>query len=349
MPTLAELKAENAAEEAKAVAAETPKDPPEDTEPAAEEVADPPQDEDKGEETPDDKPADPADDKAKDKEPVVDDAWMKAEDQEPDVVHTGFDAKAIREKWKGRATAAENEAETLRKENEALKERLKAPVTTNLPDEPKREQFKTDAEYVTALAKHSITIATQQAQSEQAVAVQRQRMTEAQAKTAEAVDGHYVRAVELSKKSGIKQEAYQSADLEVRRAIESVFPNAGDAITDSLISRMGAGSEKVMYHLGVNAKKRGELVRLLNEDRNGLAAAVYLGKLNAELSIPAKRETKAPDPIDEVKGDKSGGKTGADRLKKEYQAAHEKGDAQKAFDIKRKAKNLKIDTSGWMR
>jgi len=285
-----------------------------------------------------------ADDGTKE-EPEEVEAWMKSE-EEPEAKYTDSDAAAIRRKWKAKVSEKEDEIEALRREVETLK---KTPQQQQvLQNEPKQEDFDTDAEYFKALAEYQVKLVTQKHQSELSAAEKKRQFDEQNAKVQQAVDLHYARAQDLAKKSNIKPESYQLADKNVRLAIDSVFPKGGDAVTDALISSLGEGSEKVFYHVGVNSAKRTELVNLLKDDPSGIKAAVYLGKLNATLTMPAKRETKAPEPVDEIQGDKKSGNNSITKMKKEFNEVASK-EPQKAFEILRKAKAAGADISGWQK
>ncbi len=151
----------------------------------------------------------------------------------------------------------------------------------------------------------------------------------------------------MAKKSNISEDVAQAADLKVRNAVDAVFKGAGDTIVDTLISSLGAGSEKVILHLGIKTSKLNELVRLFQEDPSGIKASAYLGSLKSELNAPTRKETKAPDPIDKVQGDKSGGGSAQDRLKKEVAAARKKGDISAVIKLKRDGKAANMDTRNW--
>lgn len=347
--SLAELRAQNKAEEeAAAKKEEKPEEKPE--EEKAEEV------EAKPETQPEEAPEEKAEEEAEKKEDAPeDDSWMKPDESDPeDAKFTSHDVANVRRKYKAEARQAKEESsavkaelENVKKELEALKTGKQTLVPATAAGKPRRDQFKTDEEFVEALTDYKISLTTQQTQSERAAEERKRQIDDRNAKTAVAVDQHYERAAKLAEKSGIKPEAYQAADLKVRQAIDSIFPSTGDAVADALISSLGSGSEKVFYHLGVNTAKRAEMVRLLTEDRSGIRAAVYLGKLNTELTTPVKRETKAPDPIDEVKGDKAGSGNSSEKLKRRYKEAHDKGDVQAAFAIRRQAKKAGINTQAW--
>lgn len=293
--------------------------------------------------------AEPAEEKEPEVEATeeqVDDAWMKPEGEETPKF-TDSDAAAIRRKYKSQVQEKNEENESLRKEIEELKKKVSSPAVESVQAKPKREQFVTEDEYLEALTDYKIALSTQRSQSEQSAAAAKQRQEEMIAATTKAVDAHYERGAKLAEKSGIKPEAYQAADKQFRSAIEGEFPKAGDAIADALIASLGAGSEKVTFNLGVNATRRAEFVKLLREDKSGIRAAAYLGEIKALLNAPAKRQTTAPDPIDDIRGDKAGGVGSAEKMRRDYKTAHAKGDVQAAFNIRRAAKNKKIDTSKW--
>lgn len=351
--SLAELRAANKAEEAAAAKKEEKTD--EKQEEAAETKAAEP--DEKQEEQQDDTKAEDKSEEGekKDDDAKEEDSWLKPEGEEEAktaadsqfaAVRRATEAK-VRGKLGKELTAKEQEIEQLRKENEELKRKPATAVATTIATEPKREEFKTDVEYIRALTAHNVKLAAQEQQSEQAAA-ERKRQQQERAEAVEAdVVAHYGRVAELAKKSGIKEEVCAGYDERVRAAIDTVFKGAGDSVTEALIASLGAGSEKVILHLGAKQSKLDHLVSLFKSDRSGIRAAAYLGQLKAELKAPEKRETKAPDPIDDVKGDKAGSSDGANKLKRQYKEAHDKGDAQAAFNIRRKAQKQGISTMGW--
>ncbi len=275
--------------------------------------------------------------------------WMKGEGDDvipAEVVVDNGTAKAIRLKYQGQAKEAKAELEVLRRENEELRKQ-KATVLAPASDAPKRDDFNTDEEFQSALVSYAVQTEFTKAKSSVAAETRKQQQEQMAADREKEVEAHYTRAAVLAGKSKIKPEVYQAADLSVRTSMASIFGEAADTITDELIARVGPGSEKAMYYLGVNPSKQKELLDCFRKDPNGLAAAVYLTRLAERLNTPKVKESSAPEPIDEVKGDKSGAKTGGDRMKKDYDAALSKGDAQSAYNIKAKAKNLKVDTKDW--
>lgn len=329
--SLAELKAENAAEEVETEV--SPQEVEEETETEVAEV----------ETEVTDEVAEPESEETEETE--VED-WMQTDAAEKKF--TDGDIGAAKKKLRAKLESKHNdELDKLRTENEQLRSRTPEPKQLN---RPKREDFLNsddqDEAYIDALTDYKM----EKASAKQATTVKEGEATrqqnDFQQAVSQEVDQHYERAVKLSEDSGISPELYQSADLKVRQVIESIFPNAGDSTTDHLISNLGEGSEKVFYSLGVNSTKRDKFESLLRSDKTGLKAAIYLGELKSELTAPNKRRTNAPKPAAQIKGDASTTPTG-NALKKKYDAAHKKGDVSGAFKLKRAAKKEGIKTSSW--
>lgn len=217
-------------------------------------------------------------------------------------------------------------------------------------ERPKRDDFvdsdEPDEAYFEALTDWKLE-KQKASQAAENATVETQRNQQANAlKISQGVDAHYERAAELSEKSDIKPEAYQAADMAFRQAVDSVFPQAGDAIADGLISMLGKGSEKVMFSLGVNSQKRSEFISRLKEDPNGLKAMAYLGELKAELNAPKKRKSTAPQPAADTKGDASES-SNIKALKKKYAAASKSGNQQEAFNIRMKGRAAGANVNEW--
>jgi len=280
---------------------------------------------------------------------TTDTAWLQSE-PDPEPKFTDSDVAAVRRKYQAKAaeTAAENDQ--LRIELEELKKKVNStPVTqpVSLANKPKRVDFEDEDEYIEALTDFKIKLAREQDNASTVVTEQQRKAQEQNQRVAESVDAHYTRAIKLAEKSGITPEAYHSADLNVRRSINDVFPGGGDLITDALISSLGEGSEKVFYNIGVNPSRRAKLTELLREDNSGIKAATFLGELKAQLNAPDKRVSAAPAPADQISGDVTNGNSKARDMREKYKKAHEKGDLQTAFNIKKDAKAAGHDVKSW--
>ena len=160
------------------------------------------------------------------------------------------------------------------------------------------------------------------------------------------LDDHYERAAKLVSQGKVTEESFKGADKTVRMTLEAMYPGQGDSSADALISTLdslGAGSEKVMYQLGVNPSKMQELQSKLTADPSGMLACAYLGQLQAEIQTPSKRRSQAPAPSSKADGEGgSAGKGGS------LQKAYDKADgSQERITIKRKAKLQGVDVSNW--
>lgn len=352
MQTLAELKAANEAEEA-ALQAETETETEE-----VEEEAETEGELQPGETETEDQPAtDPESEDGEQEESgeEVED-WMKGDEGAPgaEPKFTDSDVAAARRKMKAKLEKKHgDEVEQLRQEIEELKKSggSQPAVQADLPPHPKWEDFEYEengsAKYSEALVEWRIK--AEQAKSDaaqKAEAIKRRQQEQQQAITAK-VDQHYDRAAELAEKSGIQPEQYQAADRKFRESLAEVYGGSAEvaeALADGLIAKLGPGSEKVVFNLGVNSARAAELQRKLKEDPSGFDAVVYLTDLKHQLQAPQKRKTTAPKPAAQVHGDSQATKTGARAMKKRYNEAKS---AQARYDIKKEARAAKIDTSNW--
>lgn len=334
--TLEELRAENAA--AEAASAQAPQ-------PGATEVEDAAADDLN---TDDDHADDQDGEEGQEAEP---ESWMKGDDQESQGAEKKFtdkDIGAVKAKVRAKVEREkQSELEALQAQLEELRSKSVMPQTSA---RPKREDFydqdDPDDAYTEALADWKIkdTLARQQAGNQQYEAQRKQ--LEAQQKISKDVDRHYERAAQLATASGISPELYQSSDLRVRNAIESVFPKMGDVIMEELIASVGDGSEKVFYALGANSKRLEAFIDTMKNDPKGIKTAVHLGKLATELTAPARKKSNTPAPATTVQGDMQTTDVGKS-LHRKYLEAHKRGDTQAAFDVRREAKEKKVNINSW--
>lgn len=267
-------------------------------------------------------------------------AWQKSDDDAHEKKYTRGDIGRAKFKLRGKLdkkhTAETESLQTRIKELESTQQLAPKGLTT-----PRRDDFldekDPDEAFLIALSKYNTDKATAEfTASNQAQQVSTQRAVATQ-KINTDVDANYDRAEKLIEKSGIGREKYQAADLRVRNMMERLYPEAGDALVDAFISKMGAGSEKVMFNLGVNTAKLDEFEGLLKGDSTGIDAAIWLGKLNEQLTTPAKRKSNAPAPAKPMKGDKVINQS-MKSMKAAYKKAADSGDMQQVFNIRRKAK-----------
>ena len=271
-------------------------------------------------------------------------SWMQSEADDSQESNDASDipshtAKAMRLKYQAKTERVKDE---LGSEIAALKaqvEALTANPAKNVPNgKPKRDDFlehdDPDEKYFDAMFEwRNANQANEQANHAQVA--QQQEFVKQQSV---AVDAHYSRAEQLAKANKIDAEVYQRSDLSVRTAIS-------DDVAEALISKMGPGSEKVMFNLGRNPQRLNKLQTMLKEDPTGLSAMGFLGELKAELT-PPKRKTNAPAPARTAKGGANTSVPGKAMLKK-YQAAHKSKNMNEAFSIRRAAKKAGVNTSDW--
>lgn len=270
-------------------------------------------------------------------------AWQLEDEQASEGGEKRFtdsDVAAAKRKLKARIEKRDDEIAQLKAELEKLKSgRVEQPTAERKPM-PKLEDYDYDeSKYQAAMESWMLAQIDNVAKSRQST----ETKSKAQQQLEQSVESHYERAAKLTAEHGIDETVYRGADLAVRQVVESVFEGAGDVITDSLIARMGEGSEKVMYALGRSSEKRERLKAKLLEDPNGIAASIYLGELKAEITKPVKRVTNAPKPAKRATGGTGGG-SGEDALRRKYQ---KESDMQVRFNLRREAKAKGFDVSKW--
>lgn len=246
----------------------------------------------------------------------------------------------VKSKLKGKLKEKDDELETLKREIETLK---KGPHQEKLIlKRPDRYDFDTDDEYEVALDRYD-------QQRFDRIEQERQRkasLEAAQKEMTTAVDHHYERADKFVADYGISPERYQQADLNLKRAVENVMPDAGELVVNQLISVLGEGSEKVLFRVGAKAEELAKLQSLLLEDKSGIKVAVYLGEQKALLTNPKKMVSRAPTPSPQIHGDAAGSENISKQLRK-YKELHKKGKIQDAYNLKKAARQAGADTSKW--
>jgi hypothetical protein len=279
------------------------------------------------------------------KEPEVE-AWMQEEDQTAAEESEGEKPKKLntKQKLRGEVKEANLENERLQAEIDALK-RGQAPAAVTVAKRPRLNDFDSDELYEDAMDKweeEKTTATFQTLETKRDVTARQQQHRQV---LTDAVDAHYERAQELVTKHSINPEVYQKADATVRQSIEAVAPGQGEVIVNQLISLVGKGSEKVMYHLGVNKAALNELRAILQDDPSGLKAAAFIGQKKAEITGPKHKLTSAPKPVAQINGETVAKPSAS---KKAYDKAHKEGRGQDAFDIKGEARKAGVDTSSWV-
>jgi len=276
--------------------------------------------------------------------------WMQGDTDDDDdgsqpssVKFNDSDMAKTRRKYKAKLADKDDELERLRADNEALRSgKGKQGQLTK----PERDNYDDDEAFQDALMDYKIEVRDTNRQASDATSNKRTEQNRVKQETAQAVDKHYERAVTLSEKAGISAEMYQNSDFRVRSMVDGLFKGAGDAIVDALISNLGAGSEKVMYSIGVKNSRLAELKDLFEQDPTGVKASMYLGQLKSELTAPQKRKTQAPKPAPVIAGDAVKDEKSR-KLKKAYGKADKAGNLQDRFNARREARKAGVDTSNW--
>ena len=277
--------------------------------------------------------------------------WMRADDQES-ATDDQMPVKshiAVKQKLKGRLNQKDSEIDQLRQEINQLKSTppTSTPTTSAPVAMPKPDDFydskDPDGDYQRALNawvnrsvddKLKAHIETQQHQS------QRQQLD---GRISQGLDRHYDRAARIVSEGIITEDEYRDSETLLRQSVDMIAPGRGDAYVDSLLGRIGDGSEKVVISLSRNASHMTAFQQALRDDPTGITAATFLGELKGKFS-GANMVSKTPKPGKKLNGD-APVDGGSDRRK--YLAAHKANNRQEAFNIKRAARARGVDVSKW--
>lgn len=276
-------------------------------------------------------------------------SWMQSEEQTsesgqsvPVATHVN-----VKRKLKGKITQKDDEINKLRQEIESLKNSgIRNNAVEKVESKPKYEDYQhldnPEEAYADALTdwKLSKFEAKQEAQMiRNRQESESRRMSE---QIESSVDQHYERAEKLIAKAGISPDKYQQADIRVRQALEAIRPNQGDLITDQLIAELGDGSEKVMFYLGSNESVLATLQSKLVSNPSGLSAMAYLAELKATKAAPKSKQSRAPKPAPDIRGD-SKPVANEKKLKKAYQNSS----GQERWNIRKQAREAGYNVNEW--
>lgn len=292
-----------------------------------------------------------------DSDETEDEPWMQTDEQTSDDANISVPVAKhaqLRKKLKGTIREQNDELEALRAENEALKAKIQPPGTdapqaapsVEVGPRPRLDDFDLDEEkYNAALDEWHDKRIEAKLQTHTQTSAQIAEAQQAAQRLKTTVNSHYERAEQLIEQSGISPDVYQQADTNVRQMVESVRPGQGELITDHMISVLGDGSEKVMYYLGRNSTALSHLQSLLVTDPQGLQAMAYLGRVASDVTAPRKKQSTAPKPAAQIRGDEANKGDPAKKWHKKYKSAGE--DIQTRFNIKMEAKRAGVDVSNW--
>jgi hypothetical protein len=267
--------------------------------------------------------------------------WLATDDSELGMMPVKSHVR-VKQKLKGRLNEKNDELEKLKAENEQLKAgNVQSTVTPTV--RPILDDFDSHEEYNRAMDAYE-DYRYRALENSRAVHKQQEEFHNSIQKN---VDKHYESAANLIETHGIDPDSYKNSDMVVRQTIDRIFPGQGDLYTDVLISRLGEGSEKVMYSLGRNKAFLNEFQSLLLEDKSGVSAAMFLGERKALLTRAANNKSKASSPGTNLKGDGNKSIKMNQDFKSAYDKAEKSGDAQEAYNARKNARKAGLDVSDW--
>jgi hypothetical protein len=253
----------------------------------------------------------------------------------------------IKVKNKLRAKLGEKDEliEELKGQVEQLSQQSSAPMDLNPPKRPRAKDFGSDDEFEDALDSYEEENRSYLANFASHNTVQTQKVQQLEQATTKAVDDHYTRAEKLVEENSINPEVFQKTDLMVKSIIESVMPKAGEKVFNHLVSLLGEGSEKTMFYVGRNKGAQAEFHSLLAQDKTGLKAALYLGRITEKISGAKQQSSRSPAPAANLQGNTNPNAKGG-ALYRKWSAATGKN-PQQAYNLKKEAKAAGVDTSTW--
>ena len=275
--------------------------------------------------------------------PEVED-WMKGDDHasQAEKKFTDADIGKAKAPLKSKLADKDSELEMLKAELEALKNKPAEAVQTSELTRPKRDDFydndDPEAAYDDAFADYVIAKTRATTAAETRAVSADEATKQAKAAISKGEDEHYERVAKLVDESGIEPGVYQSADLAFRQAIDNASPGEGDTVASIFMGRLGEGSDKVIFNVGINADKQQKLTKLLIDDPTGLDAGMYLAEIKATLTSPKKLTTNAPRPPPDMKGDATANAS-TKALKKRYLKST---DMQERINIRKQAREAGV-------
>ncbi len=290
-------------------------------------------------------------DKPGDAEPAP--FWLSDGEEDPDDETPTGDTVPVaahvktKRKLKSKLSDRDSEIEQLRAENEALKKpQQQAPLAR--PKRPRTTDFDDQDKYEEAMDVYEDAVMAYQTNFVAANASHTQQQVDHMRNVDKGVDAHYDRAAVLVTEQNIDPDVFRKADETVKGIIEAVLPRKGEIVFNELVSMLGEGSEKAMIYVGTNKNAKNEFHSLLNSDKTGIKAAMYLGRISERINSLGSKTSQARKPAKVLKGG-TGGSAGrtASAFQKKYAEAHKAKRSQEAFNIKREAKAAGVDTSKW--
>ncbi len=294
--------------------------------------------------------------------------WMKDEEPEDgegekpdgDSVPAAKHA-SIKQRLRKKVKSSEAEVDRLRAEVEALKggqqsaqQQRQQPARAERPVRPLESDFEYDTDkYRAALDKYYDDkeryddMLFQDRQSRVTHQQDQERkLNEYKQTLSDASEAHYDRAAKLCIDNNIDDDLYRTANDNFHDAITRNLPeNARNGAVETILSKLGPGSEKIAYKFGHNPAYRAKLEGWVREDPTCMKLMLELGAERKKVNNPVPRKSKASPPAAQATGG-SPGTAGGDKMLKQYLKAKETSH-QEALDIKEKAREAGVDVSDW--
>lgn len=273
--------------------------------------------------------------------------WAKpASDTVPVAKHV-----EMKHKLKAKLQSSDDEIARLRAEVEALRSGSQAPQVQKMTDAPVMPKMDDpdiafdDAKFAQRMAEYASDLVDYKLASAERARAQTSQQEQQNSIVQAGLDKHYERAEALVFAGKVTSENYQAADHVVRKAMAESLGDRGEPTLEYLIARLGDGSEKVVYHLGVNPAALGKLKESFKNDPTGFESSFFLGELKAKFtSAVIDKSSKSPRPDRPLNGT---AKVTGDSPRKAYLAAEKSGDISGMIAAKRVAKAKNIDVSNW--
>ncbi len=237
-----------------------------------------------------------------------------ADAQNPEVVETPEQVEAKKESRRARSNArkaqaladARAEAKLLREERDRLNAKLEERSKPQESGEPKRENYDSDDAFLKAFIRHEAKQELEQGRKAEREAEQGKEKQQKAAAGSEKV------AKEWSEREKSFQTATKDYDAVVgpfaEEEMQQLSYDARMAIVESDVG------PALLYHL---AKHPEEAERIA--DLSPLRQIAELGKLEAKVSMPAKKTTSAPAPASTTSGGRTASKDPSKMDQKEYE------------------------------
>ncbi len=279
-------------------------------------------------------------------EPTED--WLKEDSAEEEKKQSDLVPAAVlaetRRKLRGQVSEKDAEIQRLKSELDQVKASPAATSAQDLDLEIALESWEYEGEnYARYKAELDARNARKIMQAESARAQQAQQIEQQQREIAEQFNQHYDRVEALVASGKITVEKYKAAEAIVVEKLNQMT-GAGEAVMKKFVASIGAGSEKVITHLGTNGAAQQRLEQELKRDPSGIAAAIYLGGLREKFnSTPVNKPKTAPTPDVPL----TGKAPVTSSHYKAYEKAVAKDDPTAMLEAKRNARAAGIDTSKW--